>query len=139
MAEVGDAIEEVRAEIATAASEFMPDVCRLISTALATQGDGHTISETVSATDIPCSHEQLSGGGVQIDDNGSVAIKTHRIQMPYTSETILINRHYKIRVTARGFNPQMIFEHPVRQIDAMSPLVTVYATLSEGYRRPGVT
>lgn len=139
MPEVGDAIEEVRAELAASASEFMADVCTLIPAALTAQGDGHTMAEGTPVTNVPCTHKQLGGGGVQVNDNGTVAVKSHELKLPYTISTILIDRHYNIKVTARGFNPELIFEQPVIDRDSLGPMVRVLATLSEGFREPGFT
>jgi hypothetical protein len=135
--EVGDAVEEARAEIAVSASEFMSDLCSLIAPVKSEQGAGHTITDQVLASDIPCTHEQISGGGVQINDNGSVVTKTHRLKLPYTVETKLIDRHYKIKVEARGFNAEAIFEQPVQKFSATAPLLEVLCVLTEGYRKPG--
>jgi hypothetical protein len=137
MSEVGDAVNEVRTELATAASEFMSDLCDLGVSVKTDQGAGHTIADSWIASDIPCSHEQIGGGGVQVNDNGTTVTKTDRIVMPYTSTTKLIDRQYKIRVHANGFNPQVIFEQPVQQLSATAPLLEVLAVVTEGYRRPG--
>lgn len=138
MSELGDAINEVRTELASAASEFMFDLCDLIpDPSLVAQGAGHTLTDSAAVTSIPCTHKQLGGGGVRIDDGESVVTKTHKVTLPYTSDTVLIDRHYQIRIHARGFNPQVIFEQPVRQVDSASPFVSVLVTMTEGFRSPG--
>lgn len=139
MSEIGDAIDEVRSELAADAADLSADVCTLIPPALVTQGSGHTLGEGEHITGIPCTHEQVGGGGVTFHDGGSVVTKTHRLEMPFTSETVAINRQYKIMVEARGLNPQLIFEQPVIKTDSLSPLLQVFAVLTEGYRQPGIT
>lgn len=130
--------EDIRAGHAAFASSGFPDLCTLIPAALQTQGDGHTLIEGTAVPSIPCTHEQLGGGGVTVNDNGTVAVKTHKVDLPYTSDTKQIDRHYKIKVAARGFNPELIFEQPVKSQDSLSPFLTVFVTLAEGYARPGV-
>jgi hypothetical protein len=138
MSDVGDAYDEVRAELAAEASGFLPDLCDLIDSSLTTQGSGHTLTDSALALNIPCSHKQLGGGGVQVRDGDTFVTKSHELELPYTSATILIDRHYQIRVHARGTNAEMIFEQPVRQFDSGSPLLEVLATATEGYRQPGM-
>lgn len=141
MSEVGDAIEEVRTELAGSASEFMPDLCDLIPPSLQEQGAGHTIGEGTVIFNIPCLHEHI-GGGVSFHDGESVVTKTERLQLPFSSSTVAIKREYQIKVHARGLNPQMILEHPVIRTDSMSPLLQVLAEFTppdEGYRQPGIT
>lgn len=132
-------IENYRTKLATKANKFMPDLCTLIPAVLSTQGDGHTLAEGTPVPNVPCTHKQLGGGGVQVNDNGTVVTKTHSVELPYTSATVLIDRDYKIKVAARGFNAETIFELPVRPVDSLSPFLEVLATLSEGFREPGVT
>lgn len=138
MSDVGDAIDEVRTDLATDAADFMADVCTLIPPLLVAQGSGHTLGEGTHVTSIPCNHEQIGGGGVTFHDGESVVTKTHKLELPFTSATVLITRQYKIKVTARGFNSQLIFEQPVIQVDSLSPLLQVFAVLTEGYRQPGI-
>lgn len=140
MSDVGDAIDEVRVDLATDAADFMADVCSLIPPpALVAQGAGHTFGTEVPVTGIPCNHEQIGGGGITFHDGESVVTKTHKLELPFTSSTVAITRQYKIKVTARGLNPQLIFEQPVIDVDSLSPLLQVFAVLTEGYRQPGIT
>lgn len=116
----------------------MSDTCTLIpEPSLTAQGAGHTLAPATEIPDVPCNHEQLGGGGVQFNEGGSTVTKTHKVTLPYTDETVLINRHYKIKIAARGFNPEMIFEQPVRTTDGLSPFLSVFCVLTEGYRAPG--
>ena len=137
MSELGDAIHEIRTELAASAPEFMPDLCDLGIAVKTDQGAGHTLTDSWIATDIPCDHEQISGGGVQVNDNGTTVTKTDRVTLPYTTETVLIDRHYKIRVHANGFNPEVIFEQPVPKLSATEALLEVLCVVTEGYRKPG--
>lgn len=139
MSDVGDAIDEVRTDLAADAADFMADVCALIPPLLVTQGAGHTLGEGTPVTGIPCNHEQIGGGGVTFHDGESVVTKTDRLELPYTSQTIAITRQHKIKVTARGVNTQLIFEQPVIKPDSLSPFLQVFAVLTEGYRQPGIT
>lgn len=137
MSDVGDPINEARTEVAAAAGEFLADLCDLIpDPTLAIQGAGHTTTESSPVTNIPCKHEQLGGGGVQVNDGESVVTKTHRLTLPFTSSTVLINRRYRIKVQARGLNAETFFEHPVREFDSNSPLLKVLATMTEGFNSP---
>lgn len=138
MSQVGDALDEVREELAGAAEEFMPDLCNLLPTPTKVdQGAGHTLQAATPITDVPCSHEQLSGGGVQFTENGTTVTKTHRLKLPFTSDTVSITRHYKIQVHARGLNREMFFEQPIIKEGSMSPILNVYAVLTDGHRKPG--
>lgn len=139
MSRVGDAIDKAREKVADKAEKFMPDLCTLIPSAMVAQGAGHTLGEGTHITGIPCKHEQVSGGGVTFHDGESVVTKTHKLQMPFTSDTVLIDRRYKIKVAERGFNRELIFEQPVIKTDSMSPILHVFAVLTEGYRQPGTT
>lgn len=138
MSDLGDASNEYRTELAAEASEFMPDICSLIPPAMTAQGSGHTLGEGTPITGIPCTHEQAGGGGVSFHDGESVVTKSHRLGLPFTSDTVNIRKEYKIKVAARGLNPEMIFEQPVIDTDSMSPLLQVLAVLTEGYRQPGI-
>lgn len=115
----------------------MPDLCDLLGPTKIDQGAGHTTVEAVIASDIPCSIVQTSGG-VSFHDGESVANKGSRLQLPYNATTAGITRQYKVRVHARGVNPQMIFEQPVIEADSMSPLLQISAVLTEGFRSPGI-
>lgn len=139
MSKVGDAIDKAREKVANKAERFMADVCTLIPAALVEQGAGHTLGEGTHVTGIPCTHEQVGGGGVTFHDGSSVVTKTHKLELPFTSDTVAINRQYRIMVEARGLNPQLVFEQPVIRTDSLSPLLQVFAVLTEGYRQPGIT
>lgn len=136
MSEMGEAFDEVRAELAT---EYpFADLCDLIpDPTLVPQGAGHTLADPAAVTNIPCSHRQLSGGGVRIDDGESVVVKTHEVVLPFTSATVLINKQFGIRVHPRGFNEEVFFEQPVKRFDSASPLLNVLVTMTEGFRTPG--
>lgn len=138
MSELGDAFEEIKDELGGAAEEFMPDLCDLIAPVKADQGAGHTISDSTLATNIPC-HVKQSDGRVQIVANGVVETATHEIKMPVTTATLLIDRHYKIKVLERGTQAQMFFEHPVSTRGSTTVFISKHAVLKEGYQQPGIT
>lgn len=138
MSDLGDGVNEFRTDLAIDAAEFLADLCDLIGPPVKVdQGAGHTITDGAIVQNVPCGHEQIGGGGVQVNDNGTVVTKTHRLTLPYTSQTILVDRHYKIKVRARGLNPEVIFEQPVQDLSDTAPLLDVLCVLTEGYRKPG--
>lgn len=137
MNELATAIEEVRAELAGASSEFFPATCSLIGPTRTVSGSGHTLNDTVLATNIPIKVKHVSGG-IQVNEGGVNVIKSHRLTLPVTAATVAINQHYKIKVDAYGTNPEMIFEQPVSQLDSMSPFLNLAATITQGMRYPGV-
>lgn len=140
MSKAGDAINRARTKVAAKGDKPFFDLCDLLpAPTLTAQGAGHTMTAPAAIANIPCSHRQLGGGGVQvIDETGTAVTKSHRITLPYTSTTVLIDRHYKIRVHARGLNAETIFEQPVREFSSTSPLLSVLATVTEGQRSPGI-
>lgn len=131
-------IDKVRTKLAAKASKFMPDLCDILNPVSIDQGAGHTIKDNEIALNIPCTIGQVGGSGVQFHDGESVINKTVSIELPYTSTTAAIKRNYKLRVHARGVNPQMTLEQPVIKADSMSPLLEVVAVLTEGYRIPAI-
>lgn len=137
MDDVATAIEEVRAELNTASPEFFPATCSLIGPVRSTAGAGHTIGDSVLATNIPIKVKHVSGG-IQVNEGGVNVIKSHRLTLPVRSETLLIDQHYKIKIAAYGTNPEMIFEQPVSQLDSLSPFLVFAATLTQGMRYPGI-
>lgn len=139
MSEIGDAIEEVREALAESASEFLPGTCTLIAPVKADDGfSGHTISDSELATSIPCRVDFVSGGA-QVNVSGVMVIKSHRITLPVNPETLAIDGHYKIKIDAEGSTPEMIFDQPITQIDHMSPLLRVVASLTDGFKQPAMT
>jgi hypothetical protein len=137
MSKVGNAITKARTKLAAKAGKFMPDLCDLLDPVRVNQGSGHTLTEGVVASNVPCRIDQVSGG-VSFHDGESVANKAGKLELPYTAATAGITRQYKIRVHARDVNPQMVFEQPIISTDSMSPLLQVSAILTEGYRVPGI-
>ena len=133
MSEVGTAIDEVRAELNTAAPEFLPDLCDLIQLTL--QDDGHngqTLKPTTVATDIPCRYSEVAGseGGSVIGSKTYTA--THRLTFGASADTMAIVPEYFIRVHARGDKPEMIFDQPVRAKGSMAVFVNCLARFTVG-------
>lgn len=62
MSDIGDAISEVRAEMAVAAPEILPDLCDVTTQGAATTDDyGNTTRPTSTGySDLPCKLEALS-------------------------------------------------------------------------------
>lgn len=140
MSEVGDAIEEVRAELAAEAAGFMPRTCSLIppATVVSDGFHGHKPADAPAIPNIPCKVEFVSGG-FQVNDAGAAVVKTHRITLPVTADTVAVNRHYKISVAASGLTPVMLFEHPVRQLSDLDAFLVIAASFAEGYSQPAMT
>ena len=136
--EVGDAIEEVRGELAGASSEFMASTCSLIAPTRADDGfSGHKKTEAAVASNIPCWVESASGG-YQVNDGGSVVTKSHRITIPVTADTIAIKRHYKIKINASGTNAEMMLDQPIVLLGDMDPLMSIWASEAKGYNQPAM-
>lgn len=115
------------------------DLCDLIAPEVTDQYSGHTISDNTIATNVPCWVERVRGGGADIVAGGVVVTTSHRITMPATDATRLIDEHYKIKVLARDDNPEMIFEQPVRSRGSSEVMVSVQAIIHDGYSPPGIT
>ena len=132
-------IDKVRVKLAAKANKFMPRTCSLIPPAtVASDGfSGHKPVDGTPITNIPCKVEFVSGG-FQVSDGGAVVVKTHRITLPVTSDTIGITRHYKISVASSGLTPAMVFEHPVRQLSDLDPFLVIGASFAEGYAQPAM-
>ena len=118
--------------------QFLPDLATIIGPTQVDDGhDGHSIQDDELLTDIKCLVED-SGGNADANEDAVNATKTCRIHLKLTeAQALLIDEHKKIKIDARGFNPEMIFEQPVRVKDSLSQLVIVTAILTSGFRRPG--
>lgn len=137
MSDVGDAIDEARAEINSSASEFLPDICDLIELGLVDDGhSGKTEGQTTIATDIPCEVSEAAASGNTIIAGGVTYTGTHRLKFGWNATTVAINPTQQIVVHARSDEGQMIFEQPVREKGSMAVFVTCLAKLTTGFRSP---
>lgn len=129
MSEVGTAIDEARAEIATAASEFMADVCNLWGPTFV-DGGSASDSETIAliASNIPVEYKG-SAGNSQVVIGGNAYVASHQLKMPYTATTATITPKHFIKVQARGDTPELVFEKPVIAHKGLDVLLNVAATL----------
>lgn len=128
MSEVGDAIEEVRNELAGATSEFMPDLCDLWAVP---EGFGQSLVEPeLIASDIPC-RVYLPSTGNRGVLGGMQQTSSSQIQLPWIEATLAVTSRYQIRVHARGKTPEMIFENPETHLDSLGPFMIVSATRSQ--------
>ena len=139
MSDLGDAINDARADIAADAPDFMARTCSVIQPSSVSDGfHGHKLGETVIASSIPCTVEQVSGG-IVINEGGVNEVKTHRLTLPVTDETLAITRKHKILAEAEGTTPEMLFEKPVTQLNDLDALMTIVVTQVIGYQQPAMT
>lgn len=133
MSEVGSAIDEVRSELAAAASEFMPDLCDVVADGTVTvDGFGGTsVSDSVLATNVPCQYEAMTTPVQRQIGEGPITTLTHILTLPATAITKVIRPHYRIVVHASGDQPQLTFRNPVTIDGSMSVFTKLAAELSE--------
>lgn len=136
MAEVGDAINEARTEVATAASEFMADLCDLIKPTFQDGGvAGDTLTTGVIASNVPVNYRGARPGS-QVVVGGEAYVATHELDMPRTAQTLAITPEYKIKVLARGDTGVMTFQKPVIAHRGLGVLLTVAAELvQQGFQQ----
>lgn len=136
MSELGDAIVEVRNELAAEAEGFMPDLCDLIKETFVEGGaTGDSKQPSAIATDIPCSFRSL-GQNNQLVVGGVTYTATHEIEMPFTDETALITPEYRISLTPGNGDAVKIFQQPVIRDESMSALVVIAATeVRQGFQQ----
>jgi len=136
MAELGDAFEELKSELADAAEEFMSDTCSLIKPTFTDGGaSGDTLTQATVASNVPCFYKP-AGRNSPLVVGGQAYIASHQFTLPATTEVLAITPEYKLTVQARGSNPQMIFEQPVIVQNSFTALVKVAATLvQQGFRQ----
>lgn len=138
MSEQSDAMTEIREAIA-AEPEIFTRTCSLIPQVKASDGfSGHKYVDGTPVTNIPVTVEFVSGG-YQVNDGGSVIVKTHRLKFPVTADTVAIKKSWKISVNAAGLTPAMVFEQPVTQLGDMDYYLFVGASFAEGYKQPAMT
>jgi hypothetical protein len=127
VSEVGDAINEVRTELAT---EYpFTDVCTLWGPTFI-DGGSASDSETIAqvAANIPISYKG-SGANSQVVIGGEAYAASHRLKMPRTSATMAITPKHLIKVQARGDTGELVFENPVVAQRDTDVLLTLAATL----------
>ena len=129
MNEVTLAIEEARSELASASTEFFPDLCNLIIPG-ATVPDGfggETQSVPVVHGNIPCKVEVLGRSDVPIG-GAQITTQGHKITMGANSITKKIKSHYQIVVQGHHDIAEQLFENPVALLGSMDVFMKVAAT-----------
>lgn len=131
MGEVTTAIEEARASLDAASSEFMTDLCDVSTVSETPDGYGGT-TETPNtiASDVPCSYKPMSQPLERQFGGAALVTLTHLITMGSNAITKQIRPDYKIVVHAHDDVPEMTFENPVAMNSSTSPFVKLAAALS---------
>lgn len=127
MSELGDAIDEARAELAT---EYpFTDSCNLWGPTFV-DGGSSSDSETIglAASNIPISYKG-SRANSQLVIGGEAYAASHRLKMPRTVTTVLITPKHLIKVQPRGDTGELVFEKPVIVHKDTDVLLTLAATL----------
>jgi hypothetical protein len=76
------------------------------------------------------------GHSSQVVVGGEAYLASHRITLPVTEATLAIKPEDRIKVEARGLNPELIFQQPVIIEGSTTVFVNVAATLvQQGYRQ----
>lgn len=127
MSELGDAINEVRTELAT---EYpFADTCNLWGPTFVdggASGDSETLAVIASA--IPIGYEGASANA-QVVIGGDAYAASHRLKMPRTEVTVAITPKHLIKVQPRGDTAELVFEKPVIVQKDTDVLLTLAATL----------
>lgn len=129
MSDVGDAIDDVRVEIADAAAEFLTDTCDLWGPTFVDGGsasDSQTIGSIASG--IPVSYKG-SAANSQIVIGGEAYAASHQLKMPRTVTTVAITPKHFIKVQPRGDTGELVFEKPVIVQKDTDVFLTIAATL----------
>lgn len=129
MNDVTLAIEEARAEIAAASSEFFPDLCDLIIPG-ATVPDGfggETQPVPIIHRNIPCKVEVLGRSDVPIG-GAQITTQGHKITMGATAITKQIKPHYQIVVQGHHDMAEQTFENPVVLMGSFDVFMKIAAT-----------
>lgn len=130
MSVLGDAINQVRSQLDSAASQFMADTCSIIlltSSQDDSGGSGDTPSTVGSS--IPCLVEALKVPLQKQVGGRMITGLDHQITLPANSTTAAILPKHKIVVAARGVTPEMTFNDPVVLPDSLGPFIVVAASL----------
>jgi hypothetical protein len=126
MNEFAQAIEDARAEVAEAATEFLPDTCTVSSPgAASTDAYGATAQPPSTTPNVPCKYE---AGGVSEGERGGalLATATHVLTLP---ANVAVEAEDTIVVDARGAAPQLTFQVTGRLDKSTDLLLKVAATL----------
>lgn len=140
MSKISDAIGRARAKVASKSDKIMArSCCSLLAPSRQSDGlHGHKLVETVVATGIPCTVRQISGG-IVLNEAGNNEVKTHRLTLPVTEQTLGITRRHKILAPGSCKSPEMMFEKPVTQLSDTDVFLTVFCTQVIGYQQPAMT
>lgn len=130
MNEIATAIEEVRAELSTAATEFLPDTCTIKAPGTETRDAYGEITTTDgdAATLVPCKYEALSAYEQSVGGS-TVGSATHRLRLPANAVTLAIQPNRRIVVDTRGLVPALTFEVTGRLDASTDVMLTLAATL----------
>lgn len=130
MSKVSEAVDKVREKVAAKAGKFMADILTAFSPGAEDRDEAGepTNEESAIASNVPCEYssvstfERVAGGA-----SGNAA--THRIKMPATEETLLIDANDRLVVEARGVTPVLTFEVVGRLDGSTTALLEVAAIL----------
>lgn len=137
MSEVGDAINEVRIEVAAADDEILADLCNLIEIGLGSDGhSGSRPTETVRASNVPCKYDEAVGSPNRLESGHVGYESTHVLTFGASADTMAITPKYIIKVLANGDRPITFFEQPIRMKGSMQVFMKYRAKESIGPRVP---
>lgn len=132
MSELSDAIEEARSELNSASSEFLANVCNLVTSTEVPDGFGGTVTSfTTVATNVPCSYKAMANPMQRQIAGGPITTLTHVITMGSNAVTKRITPDYQIVIPAHDDFPALTFEQPVTVDGSLSPFIKLAAVLSE--------
>lgn len=125
------AIEEFR--VGFPASQFFTDLCNIVIDDTETpDGFGGTSADELTlASNVPCKYQALSLGSRNQIAGGVNTNLTHKITLPATAITKVIQPHYRIVVRSLNGQPQLTFRNPVTLDGSFGIHTTLAAELSE--------
>lgn len=134
MSDVGTAIDEARTELASAADEFMFDLCDILNPQFTDGGSsGDSLGLVPGQTNVPCDYKPARPGA-QVEIGGTVYVGSHVLRLPWASYTVAITPEHRIKVHARDSMPEMVFEEPALIPGSYSVFVYVLAKfVQQGY------
>lgn len=129
---LADELESVRAELAVAAPEFLPDLCSIVTVSDVQDGfGGPTETETVVAANVPCKYEAMTNPMQKQVGAGPISTLTHILTLPSTAITKIIQPHHRIVVEAQNGQPQLVFRSPVTLDGSFSVFTKLAAEFAE--------
>ena len=133
MSEIGDAIDEVREELADSADEFMIGTCSIIKNTFVNGGSaGDTMAPTATVTGVPYKCKS-AGHRSQTVVGGKSQTISHWLTFPYNDDTLAIKPEDRIEDED---DSALVFQEPVVVRDSTSVFIKVAATLvHQGYQQ----